>query len=207
MLVIGAKGHAKEIIDIIDNNGIITFFDNITTPPLHIFLNTFKVLNSFDQLTDYFLKNDPKFCLGIGGTKIRQEIANKIKSHGGQLTTITAHNASIGQYDVAIGKGCNIMKNVMISNSVIIGEGVLINYGASVHHDVSIGNYCEISPGAMLLGRCKIGNYTSIGAGAIILPDIKIGNNVIIGAGAVVTKNIESNSKVIGIPAKKIINE
>lgn len=205
MLVIGAKGHAKEVIEIIKNNcNEIVFFDNVTTPPIDSFFNTFCVLNSFDELSNYFTKNSAKFCLGIGGTKIRQDIANKIKSYGGQLETITAQNASIGNYEVSIGDGCNIMKNVMISNSVTLGEGVLINYGVSIHHDVSVGNYCEISPGAMLLGRSKIGHYVSIGAGAIILPDVIIGDNVIIGAGAVVTKSIENNAKVIGIPAKHI---
>ena len=43
-----------------------------------------------------------------------------------------------------------------------------------------------------------------IGADAIILPNVEIGSNVVIGAGSIVARNIESNSIVVGSPAKKV---
>lgn len=50
----------------------------------------------------------------------------------------------------------------------------------------------------------EIGDNVFIGSNTIILPGIKVGNNVLIGSGSVVTKDIESNSVVVGNPAKKI---
>lgn len=47
-----------------------------------------------------------------------------------------------------------------------------------------------------------IGNNVHIGAGAIILAGVTIGDNVVIGAGSIVTKDVESNSVVVGNPAK-----
>lgn len=206
MLIVGAKGHAKEIIEVIDvdQREHCVFFDNVTKPSPKLFLNTFKVLNSNDQVKDYFKTVSPNFTLGIGGTTIKKTIVELLESLGGQLTTVIDPSASIASYDVTIETGCNIMKQVFISNSVTIGKACLINFGASIHHDVTIGDYCEISPKASLLGRTKIGNYVSIGSGAIVLPDVTIEDYAIIGAGAVVTKDVKPKTSVVGVPAKKI---
>lgn len=203
MLVIGAKGHAKEVIEILKNDHqSIYFFDNISQPPITQFLEHYKVLNSWEAVAQYFQNEKKAFCLALGGTRIKEQLANKCLELGGNLVSCFAQNAIIGSFDVNIGKGCNIMQRSFISNSVSIDMGVLVNYGASLHHDVQVGRYCEIAPGAQLLGRCTIGDYVAIGAGSIILPDIVIGDNAVIGAGAVVTQHVAPGTTVVGIPAK-----
>lgn len=205
MVIIGAKGHAKEVLQILQNKTeeSIVFFDNVSNhEPSQLLYNQFRIINNFDDLESYFKMNSPIFCMGIGSTRAKSELVKKIEALGGTLTTVIANSAIIGVYEVFIGNGCNIMENVFISNSVSIGTGCLINYGAALHHDVTVGSYCEISPKAVILGRCKIGDFVSLGANSTILPDITIGDNSIIGAGAVVTKNVKSNTTVVGIPAK-----
>lgn len=205
MVIIGAKGHAKEVLQILQNKTeeSIVFFDNVSNyDTSQLLYNQFRIINNFDDLENYFQMNSPIFCTGIGSTRTKSELVKKIEALGGTLTTVIANSAIIGIYEVFIGNGCNIMENVFISNSVSIGTGCLINYGAALHHDVTVGSYCEISPKALILGRCKIGDFVSLGANSTILPDITIGDNAIIGAGAVVTKNVKSNTTVVGIPAK-----
>ena len=43
-----------------------------------------------------------------------------------------------------------------------------------------------------------------IGANSVIKQGIKIGDNVTVGAGSVVLKDVNSNTMVVGNPAKKI---
>lgn len=205
MLVIGAKGHAKEVLTILNEKGetAIVFFDNVSEHHKPALLyNQFQIITNFNDLQGYLKSNDSKFCTGIGTTIVKAALVEKVEALGGEFTSVVANNAMIGKFDVFLGKGCNIMKNVFISNSVSIGKGCLINYDVAVHHDVSIGNYCEISPRATVLGRCSIGDFVSIGANSTILPDVVIGDYAIIGAGAVVTKNVESRTTVVGVPAK-----
>lgn len=206
MLIVGSKGHAKELLEVINPELIdqLVFFDNVTKPEPKVLFNTFKVLNSLEEAEHYFKTVSPKFATGIGSTHSKKNITEQLENLGGELQSVIDNNASIGHYDVVIGKGANIMKQVMISNSVTIGKAALVNFGASIHHDCKIGDYAEISPKASILGRCTIGNFVSIGTGAIILPDVKIGDHVVVGAGAVVTKSIASNCKVVGVPAKAI---
>lgn len=207
MVILGAKGHAKEILQIIPDKikKSIVFFDNVSGyDDSELLYHQFRIINNFNDLEAYFKSNNPIFCTGIGSTIVKSELVKKIESLGGKFTTVIAKSAIIGDYDVVIAKGCNIMEHVFISNSVSIGEGCLINHGAALHHDSNIGNYCEISPRVSILGRCKIGNFVSIGANSTIMPDIVIGNHAIIGAGTLVLKNVPDNTVVVGVPGRII---
>jgi sugar O-acyltransferase (sialic acid O-acetyltransferase NeuD family) len=148
------------------------------------------------------LEKDPRFILGIGNAQHRFQLAEKFISWGGILTTVIATTALIGNFNVQLGEGLNIMPYSVITEDVKIGNGTLVHIHASVHHDCVIGDYCEILPGSRILGNVIIGNYCTIGSGAVVLPKIKIGNRVVVGAGAVVTKNIPDCTTVKGVPAK-----
>jgi serine O-acetyltransferase len=55
--------------------------------------------------------------------------------------------------------------------------------------------------------RPEVGDNVMLGAGAKVLGGIRIGDNVIVGANAVVVDSVESNSTVVGIPARKLAHE
>jgi sugar O-acyltransferase (sialic acid O-acetyltransferase NeuD family) len=206
MLVIGAKGHAKEILPIIEQlqiDSAVYFFDNVSSEGENLLFNTFTIIKNIEQAKE-ILSVDNRVVLGVGNPIIRYKLGKQFKQMGAILTSIISPNAQISPYDVELEAGLNIMYAVMISSSVSIGEGSLINAFASVHHDVKVGCYNEIAPGVRLLGNCQTGNFCRMGASSVILPHIKIGQNVIIGAGAVVTKDVEDNSVVVGVPARVI---
>lgn len=203
MLVIGARGHAKEIFQIIpkDEHTALYFYDDVNADQLLVF-NKFNVCKNLNQ-AKLCLSHDSRFILGIGSPSARRKLADKFTLLGGILTSIVADTAIISPFS-KLGEGINIMNYCFIAPDVSIGKGSLINAGASIHHDSTIGDYCEISPGARLLGACIIESSVFIGAAAVILPGITVGNGAIVGAGAVVTKNVISGSKVAGVPARKL---
>ncbi len=207
MLIIGAKGFAIEVLEILHQlNSVdhVCFFDNISEGIPDQVFNKFQILRSFNDAKKYFNNYSPEFTLGIGDPKIRYKMYLKMKSLGGELSSTISPFANIGHYETSIGSGCNIMTGVIITNQVTIGSGVLLNLNSTVGHNSQIDNFVEISPGVNISGNCKIGQFSNLGTNSVVLPKIKIGHNVIVGAGAVVTKDVESNSLVVGIPAKKI---
>ncbi len=206
MLILGAKGHASEILDVLHTqNSDLCFFDNVSTDIGNRLFNKYPVFKTREEVLFRF-KSDNRFALGVGNPKTRHFLAQMFREWGGELTSVISETALIGSFDVRLGAGLNIMHNVIISNDVNIGEGTLVNAAASIHHNAVVGKYCEISPGARVLGEVELGDFCSIGSNAILLPKIKIGNNVIVGAGAVVTRNIEDNTTVVGIPARIPVN-
>ena len=211
MLIAGAGRHAKDLLLLLSdlkNDKEIVFFDDVTEGLSKKFFGEYRILSSIEE-AQLFFNTDNNFSLGLGGTYTRQILANKLNEIGGLLTSVISRNSVIGNFDVYLGDGLNIMPYSFISNSVSIGKGTLINTSVKIHHDVKIGKFCEIAPGATILGDVNIDDFSFIGANATILPNIKVGMNCRIGAGAVVTKSIPSNSTSVGVPAKiiKVNNE
>lgn len=207
MIIIGSKGFAKELIQILDENGDLNdslcFYDDVSTDLPDFLYGKFSIIRTLDGLKSYFMNNSPDFLLGVGGPMTRKEFSEKITGMGGKFTSIVSRTASIGNFDTQLGQGLCIMQYAIIENSVHIGKGSLIHNTTMISHDSQVGDFCEISPGAKLLGSVQIGNFCQIGSNAVILPRIKIGNHVRVGAGAVVTKDIPDNITVMGIPAKE----
>ena len=209
MLIIGAKGFAKEVLEIIqDLNDLkdVAFYDDINDDVKGFLFNEFLIIKNEKDVRSFFQNKSKKFTIGIGNPLLRHKLFQKFIALGGDYTSTISPYSKIGSYDIKIGEGTNILSNVIISNSVKIGVGCILYYNVIITHDCNIGDFVEISPGAILLGRVEIGDFSHIGSGAIILPNIIIGKNVIVGAGAVVSKNITDDCVVAGVPAKIIRN-
>jgi sugar O-acyltransferase (sialic acid O-acetyltransferase NeuD family) len=202
MLIIGAKGFAKELLITLIDNGVtgFVFFDDVSENSEKGIYNDYKVLKTEEEARDYFHNYDNRFLLGIARPEWRQKFTERFTALGGKLTSLISVKATIGNHN-SINEGCIVQQAVIVEAYNKIGTGSLLNTGCFISHDVEIGNFCEIAPFAKLLGNVKIGNLCMLGAGCIILPKITIGNNVKVGAGAVVTKNIADNTTVVGIPA------
>lgn len=207
MLIAGAKGFAKELLQHFHNQNKIKdlyFFDNISTDIPDLLFNKFPVIRTFDEAKDLFHKVDDHFTLGVGNPKVRYSLSQQLSKCGGKLISIIVQSVEIGSYGVIIGNGVNIMSGTIITNDIEIGDGTLINLNCTIGHDSIIGKYCELSPGVHISGHVRIGDFTSIGTGAVIIPGVSVGKNCIIGAGSVVTKDIPDNSIAVGVPAKVI---
>lgn len=207
MLIVGAKGFAKELLEVIHQNGKhegLAFFDNVSSDLPDMLYNQFKVFKSFDEAVIFFKQNGNEFSLGLGNPKARFALATKMKEHGGKLTTVISPFARIGHFNNQIEDGATIMTGNVLTNDITIGEGVLINLNCTVGHDVVIEKYVELSPGVHVSGKVSIGEFSLIGTGAVILPGIKIGKRCSVGAGAVVVKDVPDDTIVVGIPAKPL---
>ena len=207
MLIIGAKGFAKEVLEIITQSQEIkniAFYDDVNRYDNKLLYQKFEILTNEDEVSLFFEKNNYEFTIGIGNPLLRHKLYKKITNLGGIFTKTISPFSNIGNYDVEIAEGVNVLPNAVISNSVKIGIGCILYYNVIVTHDCEVGDFVELSPNAILLGNVKIGDFSHIGANATILPNVVIGKNVVIGAGAVVNRNIPDNSIAVGIPAKVI---
>ncbi len=210
MVIIGAKGHALEILDILSahiNKDELVFFDSVSAYTNIPSIKCYQILHTEEALKLFFSDN-PDFVLGIGDSILRNKMAMLCIKLGGTLQPVISPSAHISKLGVVLGKGVNIMHGAIIQPEVIIGEGTLINARAVIHHQSVVGAYCQVCPQVSITGNVEIGDFTLIGSGAIILPKIKIGHNVTVAAGAIVTKDVPDNVVVVGVPAvimKKVI--
>jgi sugar O-acyltransferase (sialic acid O-acetyltransferase NeuD family) len=207
MLIVGAKGLAKEVLQTLHDTGELnnlSFYDDVNQDiGTHLF-DQFPILKSKKEAQNYFKTIDNRFTIGIGNPKLREKLCLDFIAIGGVFTTTISKSAIIGSYGNVIEDGCNLMANVVITNDVFIRRGCIINQISSIGHDTILGSFSEICPNVSISGNCTLGAGVFVGTGAIILPGVTVGNGVVIGAGAVVSKDLPDYCVAVGVPAKII---
>lgn len=199
ILVIGAGGHAKVVIEAIQDGH----------PSYHIKLADHdrakegnKVLGKFPIIHLNNWVKLPEFChVAIGDNQLRQKVHAEAVAQGKQTCTVVHSDARVSP-SADIGPGCFVAAKAIVAAEAKIGESCIINHGAVVDHDCNIGNYSHIAPNATLGGGVNIGQGCLVGTNATILPNVKVGDNSVIGAGAVVINDVKANQRLIGVPAR-----
>jgi len=213
MIVIGAGGFAKELLQVLlsekydFNYKNLFFYDDMNNISGKKFFDKFTILTSAGEVEEIFKNQSPDFCVGVGMSKTRYKLCKKFENSGGKVRSIISNNSSLGTFDMNIEEGVTIMSEVTISNAVKIGKCSLINVNVMIGHDSVIGDFCDISPGVIITGHCELGNFVEVSTGVIILPGVKIGSNSIISAGSVISRDIPENSKVVGTIPSRVIEK
>lgn len=192
MILIGASGHAKVIIDILEKSAVEVDYLVDANPDITELVG-YRVLNE----QGYVPLSESEHIISIGANPIRKKLAEQFEVPYGWAIH---PNAILGD-DVTVGQGTVIMAGAIINPSTQIGNHCIINTAASVDHDCEIHDYVHISPNATLCGGITVDEGTQVGAGATIIPGIKIGKWATVGAGAVVIKDVPDYATVVGNPA------
>ncbi|WP_313028779.1 acetyltransferase [Soonwooa sp.] len=204
MIIVGAKGFAKEVLEILHQRGEtdqLYFYDDVTANLPDTLYDTFPVIRNLTDAEIVLKQTDGRFTVGIGNPKLRKILAEKFENIGGRFSSVISENAQIGSFGNVVEEGVIITGGVIITNDVHIKRGTMVNLNSTLGHDVVIGEFCEICPGVSISGNCVIDDGVFIGTGAVILPGVKIGENSVVAAGAVVSKDVPENVMVAGIPA------
>lgn len=203
IIVIGASGHAKVVIDVLEKQGaynaISLIDDNPELKGLDIY--GYKVLGG---KTDISSRNGNLCLVAIGDNRIRYEVSSWLELNGFSLSEAVVHPSAQLARGSSIGSGSVVMAGSVVNSDSSVGKNTVINTGATIDHDCLIGNSVHVAPGATICGGVSVGDLTLIGAGATIHPNVKIGKNVTVGAGATVLNDVEDNVSVVGTPAKVI---
>ncbi|MDO5104882.1 acetyltransferase [Capnocytophaga sp.] len=196
MILYGASGHAKVIIDILQKNNI-EVSKIVDDAPKNA-----KIFNIPIEKSTFSEKENrhEKVIISIGNNDARKKISER---HRFDYQTAIHPTAVISKFS-KIGKGTVVMANAVVNPEAEIGEHCIINTGAIVEHECKIANFAHISPNASLAGNVEIGEGTHIGIGACVIQGVKIGKWATIGAGAVIIRDIPDFATVVGNPGKVI---
>ena len=198
ILLIGAGGHARSCIDVLEEGnqfeiaGLVEKGESISNESLG-----YPVIGTDDDLK--VLRQQYKNALITVGQiktpKIRIKLYQLLKELDFTLPVIVSPHAYVSKH-AQIGEGSIIMHGVIINANAKIGNNCIINNRALIEHDAVIGDHCHIATGAIINGEVSVENETFIGSSAVTKQAISIGKNCVIGAGVVLKNDIESNKVV-----------
>ncbi|MBW9146124.1 acetyltransferase [Clostridium sp. CM027] len=207
IVLVGAGGHCKVIIDIIKSASRYNIV-GVTDKDYNYdkFVLDIPIIGDDSILQELYntgVKN-AFVCVGaLQNILTRENIYNNLKAIGFNIPVLIHKDAMVSPYANVAGGTC-IMPGAIINPGAYIEENCVVNTGAVIEHDCKLQRNTHISPKACLAGGVSIGCNTHIGMGSSIIQSVHIGNNVIIGAGAVVIENIADNAVAVGIPSKII---
>ncbi len=188
IILIGAGGHAKAVIDVIETEGrfniygLIDLKENVGKKVLG-----YEIIGTDEDLPKLFneVKNAIITIGHIYNVEPRIKLYNLLKEIGYNLPVIISPYAYVSKY-AKIGEGTVVMHHAAVNASAIIGSNCIINTKALVEHDAIIGDHCHISTGAVINGGVKVGNYSFIGSNAVTKQYIEIPEKSFIKAGSLV---------------------
>ncbi|MDR2533240.1 MAG: acetyltransferase [Tannerellaceae bacterium] len=177
MYIYGAGGHAKVILEILEDSGISVdalFADNAS------------VGSHYGYMVYPTSQVKGPLIIGIGDNYTRYKIACSLKLNFSKAI----HPSAIMSRRATIKDGTVVMQGAVIQSCSEIGKHCIVNSASSIDHECVIESFVHIAPHATLCGNVKVGEGSWIGAGATVLPGVTIGKWAIIGAGSVVRQNI-----------------
>ena len=196
MIVYGASGHGKVIIEILENvnEAHIAVWDDADKPPVWQY-PVVKPTAPGEPVPD-------KMIISIGVNATRKKVAERFGAVAAFGTAI--HGSANISARATIGEGTVIMAGATVNADTRIGRHCIVNTCASIDHDCVLGDYAHISPNSTLSGGVQVGEGTHIGAGASAIQGIRIGKWCTIGAGTVIIKDIPDYATAVGNPARII---
>lgn len=205
LVVFGAGGHAKVVIDIIEQQGnyeIVGLLDDDAKHQGKRFFG-YPVLGTRAALPALLSAQLRHAIVTIGDNAVRAAVAALMQQQGWRFDEAVHPRASISR-GVEIGPGSVVMAGCVVNADTYVGRHVIINTGATVDHDCRVEDAVHIAPGCHLCGGVSVGPGSFLGAGCILTPGVKIGAEAIVGAGSTVIRDVADGAKVSGSPAKPL---
>lgn len=203
VLVIGAGGHARVCIDVLDGIGISVVGclsrDGLPTGVLPV-----PVLGPDSELEGRISAGQREVFIAVGDNRTRLGVWNRAMGAGAHLVSAVAPSATCSRW-ATLGGGTILMPGAIVSAGAELGHAVIVNTNASIDHDCVIGDGVHVAPGVAIAGGVRIDRGAFVGVGASIVPGVHVGEYATIGAGAVVLDDVEPGATVAGVPARPIV--
>lgn len=172
IIIVGAGGLGREMLALLKNINtaqpqwnILGFVDDGKT--VGDIVNGVKVLGGAEYLNS--LETETAVIIAISLPKVRKAIYDGVTNTKIYFPTIIHPSSIVSDADfVAIGQGCILCINTVLTTNIVLGDFVLINAGAIINHDAQISSFSTIMPGVNISTGAQVGKGCYIGTGSKI---------------------------------------
>ncbi|HSP99308.1 MAG TPA: NeuD/PglB/VioB family sugar acetyltransferase [Candidatus Dormibacteraeota bacterium] len=207
IIVIGAGGLAKRILDILERTGEREIV-GVVAPDRALGEQFFgyPVLGDDDQLAAIVARHRVDAAIVAIGDNWKRACAARTAHEAvpGLRFVSAIHPSAQVARGATIGCGTMVAAGAVLDSDASVGDFALLHIGATVSHDAVVGDFASVGLHAVACGAARIGDYTAIGVGANLIHRVAIGEHTVIGAGSTVTRDIPAYTVAYGSPARVV---
>jgi sugar O-acyltransferase (sialic acid O-acetyltransferase NeuD family) len=187
VVILGAGGHAKMVIDILRRQPALRAIAVVADPvPEFTDVLGVPVRGGSDRLTALYGEGVRLAINGIGAIsrpKLRAEKFAELAAIGFGFPAIV-HPRAIVEPSASLASGVQVFAGAIIGAAARVAFGAIVNAGSIVSHDCAIDDFAHLTPGVVLAGGVKVGRGALVGMGVVVNVGVKIGAWARIGNGA-----------------------
>ena len=202
LLLVGAGGHARACIDVIEQEGRFSIVGLIgVAHEVGTIVLGYPVIGDDEELPR-LRQFCPNALITVGQIKTpapRIHLFLKLEAIGYMFPVIISPHAYVSRH-ATLGAGTIVMHGAVVNAAAQIGRNCILNTLSLVEHDVMIGNHCHVSTSAAINSGVKIGDGTFIGSGSSVRQMLTIGDQCLIGMGQHVVANCPPGTQM---PSRK----
>lgn len=199
ILLVGAGGHARACIDVIEQEGRFAVKGLVGLPEevgSRIF--DYPVLGTDEDLPA-LLGDCANALVTVGQIKTpepRIRLFDQLQQNECVLPVIVSPHAYVSPH-AKLDAGTIVMHGAVVNAGAVVGENCIINTRALIEHEATIANHCHISAGAIINGNASIGAGSFIGSGSTIKHGITLGSGCLVGIGLAVRHHYTDNTRIL----------
>jgi len=185
LLLLGAGGHARACIDVIEQEGRFEI-TGLTGLPQEVGTSVlgYPVLAT-DLDLPALLREHKNAIVTVGQIKspdLRMALFRALELSGCSLPAIVSPRAHVSRH-AALGAGSIVMHGAIVNAGAMIGKNCIINSLALIEHDATIGDHCHVATAAAINSGVSVDAGTFIGSNTCVRQGTRIGSHCVIGMG------------------------
>ncbi len=198
ILLVGAGGHARSCIDVIEEegrfvvSGLVGTSDQVGTSVLG-----YPILGTDADLSS-LLRAHPYALVTVGQIKTpepRVQLFNLLLNHWCALPVIVSPRAHVSRHAV-VESGTVVMHGAIVNAGARVGRNCILNSQSLVEHDSVIGDHCHIATAVAINSGVHIGAGTFIGSNVSVRQGVRIGDHCVVGMGMRVLTDCASGTQL-----------
>jgi sugar O-acyltransferase (sialic acid O-acetyltransferase NeuD family) len=185
ILLVGAGGHAKVCIDVIEQEGRFSIGGLVGLPnEVGLRVLNYPVLGT-DADLPALLGDFAHVLITLGQIKTpepRMRCFDLLQRRSCNLPVVVSPHAFVSPH-ARFGPGTIVMHGAVVNAAAVVGHNCIVNSRSLIEHDVVIADHCHIATAAVINGGVSIGVGTFIGSNSVVRQGISIGARCIVGMG------------------------
>lgn len=183
LLLLGAGGHARVCIDVIEQTGSFSIL-GLTGLPGEVGSRLLgHLVTGTDEDIGRLLGTVGRGVVTVGQIKTpepRMRLFRLLEARDRVAAAIVSPRAYVSPH-ATIGEGSIVVHGAVVNAGARVGRNCIVNSQALIEHDAVVADHCHISTGAVLNSGVRVGEGSFVGSNSSVRQGIRIGAGCVVG--------------------------